>query len=159
MLAAAAVAVRTATVSGGNGRAAVAVAAACAALLLAAAILARSEGAVVWAIALQAGVYVVALELRGGRVDAWAPAVAAALVGAAELGQWAVELARPAAVEAGITSRRAATILAVAASGAGVGWLLLLASNAGSRSVTLAAAGLAAAAAAMVLVRRLARST
>jgi hypothetical protein len=77
-------------------------------------------------------------------------------VASAELGQWAVELARPAAREPGIALRRAATVSAVAAGGAAVGWLMLLAASAGSGSLAIAVAGLAAAAGAIALVSRLA---
>lgn len=134
-----------------------AVAAVVATAALVAAILARWEGGVVWAIALAAAAYAAGLALAGGPLDRWAPLTAAGLVGAAELGVWAVEMARPAAVDAGILRARAATILALAATGAGAGWLMLLASNAGSGGLTITAAGLVAAAAAMVLVSRLAR--
>ena len=79
--------------------------------------------------------------------------------GSAELGEWAIELHRPAPVDAGIMRARAATILALAAAGAGAGWLVLLASNAGSGGLALTAAGLVATAAAMLLVSRLARAT
>ena len=73
--------------------------------------------------------------------------------------QWAVELARPAAVDRGIVPRRAASILLLAGAGAAVGSGLLLVSHAAAGGIVLTAAGLVAAAAAMVLVTRLARST
>jgi hypothetical protein len=130
---------------------------ACAAL--AAAILAGWESGVVWAIALAAGAYAAGLALGSGAPDRWAPLVGAGLVGAAELGQWAIELHGPAEADAGIRPRRGATIVAVMSAGAGAGWLMLLASNAGSGGLTLTAAGLLAAAGAMVLVSRLARGT
>jgi hypothetical protein len=129
---------------------------ACAAL--AAAVLIRWEAGVVWAIAVAAGAYAAGLALGDGSLDPWAPLVAGGLVGAAELGQWAVELARPAAADAGIRPRRGATIAAVMGAGAGAGWLMLLVSNAASGGLVLTAAGLIATAAAMVLVSRLARS-
>ncbi len=134
-------------------------AAAVACVALAAAILARWESGVVWAIALSAGAYAAGLALGSGSPDRWAPLVAAGLVGAAELGQWAIELARPAASEGGISRRRGATVAAVMVAGAGAGWLMLLVSNAGSGGLELTAAGLLATAAAMVLVSRLARGT
>jgi hypothetical protein len=137
----------------------VTVAAAVASGGLAAAALARWESGVVWAIALSAAAYAAALGLAGGPTDAGAPFVAAGLVAAAEAGQWAVELARPAAVAPGIARRRAATIVLLAAAGAAAGWALLVVSDAGSGGIALTAAGLIAAAAAMVLVTRLARST
>jgi hypothetical protein len=74
------------------------------------------------------------------------------------VGQWAVELARPAAVDPGIARRRAATILLLAAVGAGAGWALLVVSDAGTGGIALTAVGLVAGAAAMVLVTRLART-
>jgi hypothetical protein len=126
---------------------------------LAIAVLARREAGVVWAVALAAAAYAAALGLAGGPIDPGAPLVAAGLVAAAEVGQWAVELARPAAVAPGIARRRAATIVLLAATGAAAGWALLLVSDAGSGGVAPTAAGLIAAAAAMVLVTRLARGT
>jgi hypothetical protein len=54
---------------------------------------------------------------------------------------------------------RAATILALAVAGAGAGWVVLLASDAGSGGLAVTAAGLVATAAAMLLVSRLARAT
>jgi hypothetical protein len=133
-------------------------AAAAASAGLAVAALVRWESGIVWAIALNAAAYAAALGLAGGPTDPGAPLVAAGLVAAAEAGQWAVELARPAAVAPGIARRRAATILLLAAAGAAVGWALLLVADAGSGGIALTAAGLIAAAAAMVLVTRLARS-
>ena len=135
------------------------VAAAAASAALAVAVLAGWEAGVVWAIALATAAYAAALGLAGGPTDSGAPLIAAGLVTAAEVGQWAVELARPAAVAPGIAQRRAATILLLAAVGAGSGWALLLVSDAGTGGIALTAAGLVAAAAAMVLVTRLARST
>jgi hypothetical protein len=137
----------------------VAAAAVVACAALAAAILARWEAGVVWAIALAAGAYAAGLALGVGSLDPWAPLVAGGLVGAAELGQWAIELARPAAADASIQPRRGATIAVLMAAGAGAGWLMLLVSNAGSGGLVLTGAGLIATAAAMVLVSRLARST
>jgi hypothetical protein len=159
VLVSAAVDAHTATATSGRGHAAVAVAAVAASVALMAAIVVRWESGVVWAIALAAAAYAAGLEFGGGSLDEWAPLVAAGLVAAAELGQWAIELAPRAAFDAGILRRRAATIVAVAGTGAGAGWVILLASNAGSGSITLTATGLVAAAAAMVLVSRLARGT
>jgi hypothetical protein len=113
----------------------------------------------VWATALAAAAYAAGLALGDGSVDQWAPLVAAGLVAAAELGEWAIEAARPAQVDAGILRVRAATIAALAAAGAGAGWLLLLASDAGTGGLAITAAGLVATAAAMLLVARLARGT
>jgi hypothetical protein len=129
---------------------------ACAAL--AGAVLIRWEAGVVWSIALAAAAYAAGLALGDGSLDPWAPLVAGGLVGAAELGQWAVELARPAAADAGIRPRRGGTIVALIAAGAAAGWLFLLVSNAASGGLVLTGAGLIAAAAAMVLVSRLART-
>ena len=135
------------------------VAAAAASVGLAVAVLARWEAGVVWAIAIAALAYAAALGLGAGPTDPGAPLVAAGLVTAAEVGQWAVELARPAAVDPAIVQRRAATILLLAAAGAAAGWALLLVSNAGSGGIAVTAVGLVATAAAMVLVTRLARGT
>jgi hypothetical protein len=131
-------------------------AAAAAWALLAIAIGARSAAGVVWAIALAAGAYAAALALGPQAVDGWAPLVAAGLVTSAELGEWAVELARPATRAPGIVPRRAATVAVLALCGAGVGWLMLLTASAGSGSLAIGVAGLAAAAAAIALVSRLA---
>ncbi|HEX5248036.1 MAG TPA: hypothetical protein VFW14_00085 [Gaiellales bacterium] len=120
--------------------------------------LARWEAGVVWSVALAAAAYAAALALAGGPTDQAAPLVAAGLVIAAEVGQWAVELARPAAVDRGIVPRRAASIVLLAAAGAAAGSALLLVSHAAAGGIFLTAAGLAAAAAAMVLVTRLARN-
>jgi hypothetical protein len=149
------VAAHTATTTG-RGQGGVTLAAAVASVALAAVILARSEAGVVVATALAAAAYASGLALGDGALDPWAPLVAGGLVGAAELGQWAIELARPATADAGIRPRRGATIAAVVAAGAGAGWLMLLVSNAGSGGLVLTGAGLAATAAAMVLVSRLA---
>jgi hypothetical protein len=135
----------------------VAAAAAAASAALALAVLARREAGVVWATGIAAGAYAAALGVAGGPTDPGAPLVAAGLVAAAEVGQWAVELGRPAVVAPGIARHRAATILRLAAAGAGAAWVLLLVSDAGSGGLGMTAAGLVAAAAAMVLVTRLAR--
>ena len=131
------------------------VAAVAASAALAAAIIARWEAGVVWATALAAAAYAAGLALADGSLDQWAPLTAAGLVAAAELGEWAIEAARPAQVDAGILRARAATIAALAAAGAGAGWLLLLASDAGTDGLAITAAGLVATAAAMLLVARL----
>lgn len=135
-----------------------AVAAVGASAALAGAILARWEAGVVWATAFAAAAYTAGLVLAGATLDGWAPLTAAGLVGAAELGQWAIELVRPAAADPGIRPRRGATIAALMAAGAAAGWLMLLVSDAGSGGLVLTGAGLIATAAAMVLVSRLARS-
>jgi len=157
-LASAAVAGHTGTVAAGNGRTGVIVAAAAASVALAGVVLARWEAGVVWSVALAAAAYAAALALAGGPTDQAAPLVAAGLVIAAEVGQWAVELARPAAVDRGIVPRRAASIVLLAGAGAAAGAALLLVSHAAAGGIFLTAAGLVAAAAAMVLVTRLARN-
>ncbi len=152
-------AAHTATAAAGPGRTAVIVTAAVASLLLAGAVMARWEAGVVWSIALAAAAYAAALAIADGPTDPGAPLVAAGLVVAAEVGQWAVELARPAAVDPGIVPRRAGTILLLAAAGAAVGSALLLVSHAATGGIVLTAVGLLAAAGTMVLVTRLARGT
>ena len=112
----------------------------------------------VWSVALAAAAYAAALALAGGPTDPAAPLVAAGLVVAAEVGQWAVELARPAAVDRGIVPRRAASIVLLAGAGAAAGAALLLVSHAAAGGIFLTAAGLVAAAGAMLLVARLARN-
>ena len=149
----------TATTAAGTGGTAVIVAAAAASVLLVGAVLARWEAGIVWSVALAAAAYAAALAIANGPTDPGAPLVAAGLVVAAEVGQWAVELGRPAAVDPGIVPRRAATILLLAAAGAAVGSALLLVSHAATGGIVLTAVGLLAAAGVMVLVTRLARVT
>jgi hypothetical protein len=151
------VAAHTAAVAS-EQRAPIAAAAAGACVVLAAAVLARWEAGVVWAVALAAAAYAAALAVGDAPRDGWAPIAGAGLVASAELGQWAVELARPASVERGILVRRVGAIALVAAAGAATGWAMLLASEISSRGLAVTAAGLAAAAAAMWLVARLARA-
>jgi hypothetical protein len=153
------VAAHTVTATSGRGHGGVTAAAVAASAALVAAILARWEAGVVWAVALAAAAYGGGLWLADAGLDGWAPLTAAGLVVSAELGEWAIELHRPAAVDPGIMRARAATILALAVAGAGAGWVVLLASDAGSGGLAVTAAGLVATAAAMLLVSRLARAT
>src|SRR5262249_28614081 len=60
-------------------------------LMLALAIVARFPGLVVWALAVLAGGYVVALLLRSGTIDGEAPLYAAGLLVCAELSFWSLE--------------------------------------------------------------------
>ena len=127
------------------------------ALMLAVAIVARFRGLVVWALAVLAGGYVVALLLRSGTIDGEAPLYAAGLLVCAELSFWSMELQLPA--DPGITGRRASRVVLLALIGGGVSALVLAVSElAWSGGLGLEALGVAAAAAALVLVALLARS-
>jgi len=89
------------------------------------------------------GSYGVFLSLRGGDVDAAAPAVAAALYVAAELGFWSLE--RAARYDTAATARRLAGVAAGGAVTALVASLVLVATSGVSGGVGLEAAGVGAA--------------
>ena len=91
------------------------------------------------------GSYAVLLGLRGGAVDAAAPAVAAALFVAAELGFWSLERS-PARYERAALARRLLGIGGGAVATGLVGSLVLVAASGVSGGVGLEAAGVAAAA-------------
>ena len=91
------------------------------------------------------GSYAVLLGLRGGAVDAAAPAVAAALFVAAELGFWSLERS-PARYERAALARRLLGIVSGAVATGLVGSLVLVAASGVSGGVGLEAAGVAAAA-------------
>jgi hypothetical protein len=90
------------------------------------------------------GSYGTFLSLRGGDVDAGAPAVAAALLVAAELGFWSLEGAS-ARYPAAATARRVGGIALGAVATALVGSLILAATSGVSGGVGLEAAGVGAA--------------
>jgi hypothetical protein len=90
------------------------------------------------------GSYGVFLSLRGGGVDAGAPAVAAALFVAAELGFWSLEHAA-ARYHAAAAARRLGGIAAAAAATGLIGSLVLAATSGVSGGVGLEAAGVGAA--------------
>jgi hypothetical protein len=98
------------------------------------------------------GVYVA---LRSGAVDARAPAVAAALFAAAELGFWSLERT-PSRSERAVLVRRVATLAVTVLLTALVGSLLLVLATGASGGVGLEAAGVAAAVLALALIARLA---
>jgi hypothetical protein len=90
------------------------------------------------------GSYGVFLSLRGGGIDAGAPAVAAGLFVAAELGFWSLEGAA-ARYDAAAAARRLGGIAAAAVATGLVGSLVLAATSGVSGSVGLEAAGVGAA--------------
>jgi hypothetical protein len=120
--------------------------------------LAGSLAGVVWATGLLAAAYTGALADRGAGLDAWAPAVAAGLIAAAEAAAWAAELRVATRVPSRVVAARATTIGMLAAGAALAGWALLVPAAAGAAGgLPLTAAGLVAAVAVAALVRRLAR--
>ena len=99
--------------------------------------------------------YAVYLALRNGAVDARAPAVAAALFAAAELGFWSLERT-PSPSETTVLVRRVAALAASVLLTALVGTLLLVLATGATGGVGLEAAGVAAAVVAVALIARLA---
>jgi hypothetical protein len=106
-------------------------------------------------LALAGASYGVDVALRNGAVDARAPAVAAALFAAAELGFWSLERT-PSRSEAAVLVRRIAALAASVLLTALVGSLLLVLATGATGGVGLEAAGVAAAVLALALIARLA---
>src|SRR5207248_7108712 len=93
-----------------------------------------------------------------GRADAWAPAVAAALVVVWDTSPAAAELLRPAAVERGLARAWAVRTTGLAAGAAAIGWLALVPGRAGSAGgVALTGAGALAGVLALLIAVGLAR--
>ena len=96
-------------------------------VIMAAAVLGPSEGAVLAAVGLVLLSDVLGLVLRGAALDQWAPLAGAALLVAAEVAHWSIELAPPAPLpEAAVAARRlgaigAAALLGMVAGTAAVG--------------------------------------
>ena len=95
------------------------------------------------------------LGVRNGAVDEWAPAVAAALFVAAELGFWSLERS-PSRSEVVVLLRRIVGIAAGAIVTALVGSLVLVVATGASGGVGLEAAGVAAAVLAVAAIASLA---
>jgi hypothetical protein len=120
---------------------------------------ANRTSALPWGLALLGAEYAAAIEIAGGgRLDARAPVVAAALVLAAELSAWSTELRPEIPHERDVLVRRAARIGVVGAVAAAVAAAILafaaLPLDAGLAGEAL---GVAAAVALLALLARLAR--
>jgi hypothetical protein len=106
-------------------------------------------------IALVGASYGAFLALRNGSVDGWAPAVAAALFVAAELGYWSLERS-PSRSERTVVLRRLAGLAGAAVVTALVGSFVLVVATGAAGGVALEAAGVAAAILAVAFIARLA---
>jgi hypothetical protein len=106
-------------------------------------------------LALVGASYGVYLALRNGAVDARAPAVAAALFAAAELGFWSLERT-PSRSEGTVLVRRVAALAGSVVLTAFLGSLLLVLTTGVTGGVGLEAAGVAAAVLALAAIARLA---
>ena len=127
-------------------------------LVLAGALVLGQAASVTVAVALLGGAYGCSLLVGPRGLDAWAPLEATALVLAAELAYWSLELRPWVEGEPGIVIRRAAIVGVTGAGTLAVGAAVLAAALAPVRGgVAWEAIGVAAAAAALALVVRLSR--
>lgn len=124
-------------------------------VLMAFALFTRWRSAFPFGIALVGASYGVFLAIHNGAVDQWAPAVAAALFVAAELGFWSLERS-PSRSERAVLLRRVAGLAGAAVVTALVGSLVLVVATGASGGVPLEAAGVAAAVLAVAAIARLA---
>ena len=115
----------------------------------------RWRSAFPFGLALVGASYGVFLAVRNGTVDRWAPAVAAALFVAAELGYWSLERS-PSRSEGAVLLRRAGGVLGAAVVTALVGTLVLVVATGVAGGIALEAAGVAAAVLAVAAIARLA---
>jgi hypothetical protein len=99
--------------------------------------------------------YGVFLGIHNGPVDQWAPAVAAALFVAAELGFWSLERS-PSRSEGAVLLRRVGGLAGAAVVTALIGSLVLVVATGASGGVPLEAAGVGAAVLAVAAIARLA---
>ena len=130
-----------------------------ASVVLAVALVGRWPDVMPWAVALLGAQYAAALLLRDGGVDPRAPLYAALLLATAELAYWGIET-EPGLGGRVIVARRIGALLTLALGAAGVGAVLLAASEGGvGRGFALQLVGLVAAAAALALVAWLAWQT
>jgi hypothetical protein len=106
-------------------------------------------------IALVGASYGVFLGIHNGPVDQWAPAVAAALLVAAELGFWSLERS-PSRSERAVLLRRVGGLAGAAVVTALIGSLVLVVATGASGGVPLEAAGVGAAVLAVAAIARLA---
>jgi hypothetical protein len=123
--------------------------------LMAFALFTRWRSAFPFGIALVGASYGVFLAIHNGAVDQWAPAVAAALFVAAELGFWSLERS-PSRSDRAVLLRRVAGLAAAAVVTALVGSLVLVVATGASGGVPLEAAGVGAAVLAVAAIARLA---
>lgn len=123
--------------------------------LMAFALFTRWRSAFPFGIALVGASYGVFLAIHNGAVDQWAPAVAAALFVAAELGFWSLERS-PSRSEGPVPLRRVAGLATAAVVTALVGSLVLVVATGASGGVPLEAAGVGAAVLAVAAIARLA---
>jgi hypothetical protein len=123
--------------------------------LMAFALATRWRSAFPLGLALVGASYGVFLAVRNGAVDEWAPAVAAALFAAGELGYWSLERS-PSQSERSVVVRRLAGIVGGVVVTALVGSLVLVVATGASGGVALEAAGVAAAVLAVAAIARLA---
>jgi hypothetical protein len=127
-------------------------------LLVAGALVLGQPASVPAAVALLGAAYTGSLFLGPHGLDVWAPLEATALVLAAELAYWSLELRPWVDAEPGILARRTALVAATGAGTLIVGAAVLAAASARVRGGVLwEAVGVAAAAAALALVVRLSR--
>ena len=106
-------------------------------------------------IALVGASYGVFLGIHNGPVDQWAPAVAAALFVAAELGFWSLERS-PSRSEGAVLLRRVGGLAGAAVVTALIGSLVLVVATGASGGVPLEAVGVGAAVLAVAAIARLA---
>ena len=102
--------------------------------------------------------YGVFVAVRNGAVDEWAPAVAAALLVAAERGYWSLERS-PSPGETRVLVRRVLGIAGAGVVTALVGSLVLVVATAATGGVGLEAAGVASAILSAAVIARLAART
>ncbi len=125
---------------------------------LALALALRSASLLPWALVAVAAQYALWLELRGGRIDERAPAVAAGLLLAAELGYWSLERTVTGEAAGELTARRLLSILALLSVALLVGTAVLAVGSISlGGSAAVEAVGVAAAVGVLALVTRLAR--
>jgi hypothetical protein len=123
--------------------------------LMAFALLTRWRSVFPLGIALVGASYGVFLGIHNGPVDQWAPAVAAALFVAAELGFWSLERS-PSRSEGAVLLRRVGGLAGAAVLTALIGSLVLVVATGASGGVPLEAAGVGAAVLAVAAIARLA---
>lgn len=124
-------------------------------VVIAFALATRWRSAFPFGLALVGASYGVFLAVRNGAVDRWAPAVAAALFVAAELGYWSLERS-PSRSERAVLLRRVGGVLGAAVVTALVGTLVLVVATGAAGGIALEAAGVAAAVLAVAAIARLA---
>ena len=124
-------------------------------VLMAFALFTRWRSVFPFGIALVGASYGVFLAIHNGAVDQWAPAVAAALFVAAELGFWSLERSASRS-ERAVLLRRVAGLAGAAVVTALVGSLVLVVATGASGGVPLEAAGVGAAVLAVAAIARLA---